>query len=90
VDHVPAVDNGPAEYHDERVRVERGGKCGYADPFGKLIVEAVWDGCQDFDDDGKAKVCKGCKPEREGEHTALKGGEWSCIDPRGRAVDCPK
>ena len=88
---VAAFDNGPAAFHDGLVRVERGGKCGFADASGRLVIKPLWSGCLDFDG-GVARVCKGCAQSCDGgdcEHKSLKGGVWTCLDTRGRKKACP-
>lgn len=91
IEGVAAEDNGPAPFHDGLVRVERGGKCGFADQRGKTRVPLVYDGCMNFDK-AKARVCVKCRLEcadKSCEHRALQGGDWRCVSLWGGRVACP-
>jgi len=88
---VMKMDNGPDAFHDGLVRLERGGKCGFADQKGAIRVPLIYDGCLGFER-GKARVCVKCRlecAEKECEHHAYKGGDWRCVGPWGDRVACP-
>jgi len=84
---VASMDNGPDEFRDGFVRYERNGKCGYATSGGPDAIIPQFDGCMPFER-GKARVCNGCRKESVGEYHTLNGGEWFCIDTKGKRVDC--
>lgn len=91
IEGVTKTDNGPDPFQEGLVRVERGGKCGFADQKGTHRVPAVYDGCLGFEH-GKARVCVKCKlecAEKECEHHEYKGGDWRCVGPWGARVACP-
>lgn len=90
IEGVAAMDNGPDEFHDGLVRVERKGKCGFADRRGKLVVPPAYDGCLNFESK-VARVCVKCRSEcadKDCEHRELKGGDWFCLNPYGSRVGC--
>lgn len=92
VENVMPYDNGPDAFRDGVVRVERGGKCGYADKAGRQVSPAMYDGCFPFEG-SRGKVCVKCRKEcddKDCEHRSLKGGEWFCLDASGRRAACPK
>lgn len=92
VENVAPYDNGPDAFHDGLVRVERGGKCGYADKTGRQVAPAMYDGCFPFEN-ARGRVCVKCRKECDGkdcEHRSLKGGEWFCLDASGRRAACAK
>jgi hypothetical protein len=87
IEHVATLDNGPDEFRDGLVRVDYGGKCGYADRSGALIFPRVYDGCLPFDR-GKAEVCRDCRTvcaDKGCEAHRLEGGTWTTLR-LGRAV----
>ncbi len=84
------VDNGPDNFHNGFVRFERGGKCGYATADGRGTIIPHFDGCEAFEE-GKALVCNGCRTvpvDSTGEYHELKGGDWFCIDTKGKRIVC--
>jgi len=90
VSGVSSVDNGPDAFRDGFVRYEKNGKCGYATSRGDGAITPRFDGCMPFDK-GKARVCTGCRREpvdANGEYHELRGGEWFCIDSKGKRVVC--
>jgi hypothetical protein len=80
---VSMMDNGADWFHRGLVRLERGGKYGFADSEGRVIVPIRYDGASNTDEDGP-RVCVGCRVERQGEHGVFKGGQWFNVDPHGR------
>lgn len=85
---VSMMDNGADWFHRGLVRLERGGKYGFADPKGHLIVPIRYDGASNTEEDGP-RVCVGCKVERLGEHGVFKGGQWFDVDAGGRLREVP-
>lgn len=83
VHDVSMMDNGADWFHRGVVRLERGGKYGFADSTGRVIVPILYDGASNTDQDGP-RVCVGCRVERVGEYGVFKGGQWFKVDARGR------
>ena len=87
---VSVMDNGPDDFHDGLVRIERQGKCGFADREGRTAIPPAYDGCLDFDN-AAARVCLKCRSEcadKGCEHHSFKGGDWLCINTSGDRVAC--
>lgn len=78
-------DNGPDWFVEGLVRSRQNGKVGYWDDTFRNRIAARFDYASQFES-GKALVCIGCKPQREGEHVSLGGGEWFYIDKNGQRV----
>lgn len=78
-------DNGPDYIVDGLFRIKRNGKIGYADPTGKVIIEAKYS-CADPFENGKARVALNCETISDGEHTTSKSNEWFYIDKTGKEV----
>jgi hypothetical protein len=90
VSGVYPIDNGPDNFHNGFVRFERKGKSGYATVDGRGSIMPQFDGCEAFED-GKARVCNGCRTlpvDSTGEYHELKGGEWFCINTKGKRIAC--
>lgn len=88
---VALFDNGADPWKNGRVRIRRGDKWGFADPRGREVIPPVYDGALPFEK-GRARVCRGCRQtcaDPGCEIHLFVGGEWLCIDPRGRpAAGC--
>lgn len=78
-------DNGPDYIVDGLFRIKRNGKIGYADPNGKVVIEAKYS-CADPFENGKARVALNCESISDGEHTTSKSDEWFYIDKTGKKV----
>jgi hypothetical protein len=89
---VAVMDNGADTFHDGLVRFIKDTKWGFADEKGHVVVPAVYDGALNFVN-GIAKVCTGCKNECVYAHCEARhhvGGEWFCIDTKGKRIEnCP-
>ncbi len=79
------VDNGPDYFREDLARFRRGGKVGFFDRRGKVVLEPEFDFALPFSA-GLAAVCRGCTEVLAGEHTILQGGKWGYIDRRGVLV----
>jgi hypothetical protein len=77
------VDTWAEDFVNGRARSPRSGKIGYVDRTLRLVIPARYDGALPFDN-GVAEVCKECSLVQMGEHWMYEGGDWFCIDPRGR------
>jgi hypothetical protein len=71
-------DNGPDYESEGLYRIVKNGKIGFVDDQGVIQVEPKYDFAFPFED-GKAKVCTGCKEKSVGEYTQMVGGKWSEI-----------
>jgi len=85
--YLPVIhfDNGPDWFVDGLVRSRQQGKIGYWDDNFRNRIAPQFDYASQFEE-GRALVCNGCKPQRNGEHVALAGGEWFYIDKSGKRV----
>ena len=82
---VQSMDNYADSFHDGLVRIVRDNKYGFADRRGRLVIDPVYDGAMNFEN-GRARVCRGCKVESEGEYHFFSGGEWWSINTKGDRV----
>lgn len=78
-------DNGPDWFVEGLVRSRADGKIGFWDDSFTNRIPPLFDYAGQFSS-GKALVCTGCLPQREGEHITLVGGEWYYIDKTGKRV----
>ncbi len=78
-------DNGPDYFREDVARYTEGGKFGFFDRWGRVVIGARFDFAAPFRE-GLAAVCAGCKSVRQGEHTVTRGGKWGFIDHTGRLV----
>jgi hypothetical protein len=85
---VSMMDNGADWFHRGVVRLERGGKYGFADSKGRIVVPIQYDCASNSEENGPS-VCVGCRIERVGEYGMCKGGQWFNVDPRGRLHEVP-
>jgi len=79
------VDNGPDYFAAGLARFRTGGKVGFFDRKGKVVIPARYGFARPFSE-GLAAVCDSCKEVREGEHMVAAGGRWGFINPRGELV----
>ncbi len=85
---VPVVsyDNGPDDFVEDRARTQVDGKIGYIDRTLRVVIPPRYDWGFPFER-GKAVVCRGCAPKRDGgEHGFVEGGVWGAVDRNGREV----
>ena len=75
-------DNGPDPFQEGVARFTAGGKVGFCDRRGRIVIPAKFDWAGQFSQ-GRAVVCEDCRPVQEGEHTLQKGGRWGYIDRTG-------
>ena len=78
-------DNGPDYFHEGLARFIRGGKAGFFDIHGIVVIEAEYDFASPFSE-GLAVVCMGCRLREAGEHFAVEGGRYGFIDRKGSLV----
>ncbi len=79
------VDNGPDYFEEGLARFRTGGKIGFFDKKGKVVIQAKYTFARPFSD-GLAAVCDSCKEVRQGEYTAVAGGKWGFINTSGALV----
>jgi hypothetical protein len=75
-------DNGPDYFQYGYARIQKDGKVGFLDRYGRVAIEPRWDGAYSFCD-GLAPVCVGCARGQGDEHDSWLGGKWGFIDVRG-------
>jgi hypothetical protein len=82
---VMTYDNWADEFRFGLARSETGGKIGYIDRKLRLVLPRIYDGAFPFENGG-ALVCFGCTRQSDGEHSFYMGGDWTCIDAKGREL----
>lgn len=79
-------DNGPDFISDGLFRIIIGGKTGYADKEGNIIIQPLY-ACANPFEDGKAQVTLSCELIKEGEYSRMESKEWFYIDKTGKKID---
>lgn len=75
-------DNGPDYFVQGFARIIEGGKTGFLDRHGKVVIPPRFDAAGSFCE-GLAPVCMGCREVPRGEHTEMVGGQWGFVDREG-------
>src|SRR5262249_31760768 len=75
-------DNGPDYLSEGMMRFVKGGKVGFVNRIGEIIIHAEYDFVSNFNY-GMASYCNGCKLKSEGEHAYFAGGNWGYINTKG-------
>jgi len=78
-------DNGPDPFGEGLARCVVGGKVGFFDERGRVVIEPQFDFASPFHE-GLAAVCNGCREIKEDEHRRVEGGTWGYINPTGNIV----
>lgn len=78
-------DNGPDYFREGLARFVSGGRFGFFDRHGKVVIPARYAFALPFSE-GLAAVCNGCKEVAVGEHKAMRGGQWGYINRQGKLV----
>lgn len=78
-------DNVPDEFSEGLARFVQDDKMGFFDQAGTIIVKARFDFLTPLYK-GRAAFCQGCVKEYAGEHYTVVGGEWGCVDAKGKIV----
>jgi hypothetical protein len=96
---VPTFDNWADDFSDGLVRTVAGGKYGFANSKGRIVITPAYDWASPFDH-GYAEVCNQCREmcampggavEMQSvpggcDHSVMVGGSWFKIDKKGRIV----
>ncbi len=82
-------DNWPDEFREGLARYVEGDKYGFIDNTGRKAIPARFLWVEPFQD-GHAVFCEGCKKVMYGEHWAMEGGLWGCIDHSGKVTTPPQ
>lgn len=83
-------DNGPDGFSDGLARYTEGGKFGFFNPSGAVVIPAQFEFAYPFVK-GQAKVGEGCTSVSDGEHTQINCRAWRFIQkPPQRALPRPK
>lgn len=79
-------DNGPDYSSDGLFRIKRNGKIGFANKFGKVIIEPKFECAYPFEN-GKAKVANDCETIKdELDHSTWESSNWFYIDKNGNKI----
>jgi hypothetical protein len=78
-------DNGPDYFVEGMARFQRGGKMGFFDVQGNIIIPPAYDFAAPFCG-GYSIVCNGCTYVPDEVHRHLEGGVWGHIDLTGKVV----
>lgn len=76
-------DNWPDEFSDGFARFVEDGKIGFFDRAGRKAIPARFDAAYPFSE-GLAAVCRGCRVEPHGVHSAWFAGRWGYVDRTGK------
>jgi hypothetical protein len=79
------VDNGPDDFQEGLARFQEGGRFGYFDERGRIVIQPQFDFSASFCG-GRAAFCFGCLKTMDGEYSRYTGGKWGFIDREGRMV----
>jgi len=79
-------DNGPDYFSEGLVRTVKDHKYGFMDKNLNIVIERKFDFVFPFEN-GKAKVCMGCKKLTDGEHSWYEGGVFYYINQLGEKVE---
>lgn len=80
-------DNGSDEFSEGLTRyVSSQGKFGFMNAKLNVVIPAQFDFVFPFEN-GKARYCNGCTPEKTGEHTSMTGGTWGHIGKTGKRTE---
>lgn len=78
-------DNGPDPFREGLARFVEGGRFGFFDERGTVVVPAQFDFATSFDQ-GRAAFCLGCWAHHDGEHTFYQGGRWGFLHHLGNTI----
>ena len=84
--HTYFFDNGADYFHDGLARVIKKGKIGFINTKLEVVIEPKYDYARFFEN-GKAKVCNGCREKKDREHSMMVGGKWGLIDTTGKLIE---
>ncbi|NAS32200.1 WG repeat-containing protein [Flavobacteriaceae bacterium R38] len=79
-------DNGPDTIKEDRFRIIKNGKIGYANSEGKIVIEPIYKCAFPFSN-GKARVAVNCELKKNGEHTMQSSDQWIFINVQGEEVE---
>lgn len=84
------VDNGPDDFSDGLARYTEGGKFGFFNTSGRVVIPAQFEFAYPFIK-GRAKVGEGCTSVPDGEHARIDCHTWRFIQkPPPRAAQRPQ
>ncbi len=79
-------DNGPDPVSEGLFRIQEGGKIGFADEQGRIVIAPQFECASPFQD-GKARVAYSCTLVPDGEHTIAESESWIFIDKKGNKIN---
>lgn len=78
-------DNGPDYIVDNRFRIVKNEKIGYANELGEIVIQPQFQCAEPFEN-GKARVTNDCKLIKDGEHTMAESESWFFINTNGGKI----
>jgi hypothetical protein len=78
-------DNGPDYFKNGLARTKWNEKIGFFDHQLSIVIDPKYDFAFPFMA-GISRVCMGCRPKKDGEHTEIIGGKWGAINLKGEIV----
>ncbi len=82
-------DNGPDYFSQDLARYTDGGKIGFFNPKGQIVIPARFDFALPFHE-GLAAFCQGCAMAASDGHQSVSGGKWGYVDQNGQVVIEPQ
>lgn len=78
-------DNGADPFKEGLARTIRNHKIGFINKNLDIVIAPAYDFAFPFEN-GRSQVCNGCTKQKDGEHTAVVGGQWGYIDKTGKVI----
>jgi len=78
--------NGADPFVEGLARTKVNGKIGFFNTNLDIVLKPVYDFAFPFYK-GIAEICTGCKEEKEGDYSMLKGGRWQKINREGLVIE---
>jgi len=78
--------NGADPFVEGLARTKVNGKIGFFNTNLDIVLKPIYDFAFPFYD-GIAEICTGCKEEKEGDYSMLKGGRWQKINREGLVIE---
>jgi len=79
-------ENGADPFVEGLARTKIDGKIGFFNTNLDIVLKPIYDFAFPFYK-GIAEICTGCKEEKEGEYSMLKGGRWQEINREGLVIE---
>jgi len=79
-------ENGADPFVEGLARTEVNGKIGFFNTNLDIVLKPIYDFAFPFYH-GIAEICTGCKEQKEGDYSMLKGGRWQKINREGLVIE---